>query len=99
MEELKKTDLLIDGEVSIQLNNDTQPSIYRGFKMVDETKFRELRGDDLRKFNQNGILPLIMAHLFSLPLSRELYLRQVEQGKGPPPAPNKAPEASEAVEA
>jgi hypothetical protein len=96
MEELKKTGLLIDGEVTIQLNDQTQPAIYRGFQMIDEAKFRELRGDDLRKFNQNGILPLIMAHLFSLPMSRELYLRQVEQGKGPPPVPVQAPETAEA---
>ncbi|MBA3676443.1 MAG: SapC family protein [Sphingosinicella sp.] len=96
MEELNKTDLLIDGEVSIQLNDQTQPSIYRGFKMVDETKFREMRGDDLRKFNQNGILQLVMAHLFSLPLSRELYLRQLDQGKGPTPAPLENPQTVEA---
>ena len=97
MEELKKLDLLIDGEVTIQLNDQSQPSTYRGFKMVNEEKFRELRGDDLRKMNQNGILPLVIAHLFSLPLSRELYLRQVEQGKGPAVAPAvKAPETADA---
>jgi len=87
MDELNKSGLLIDGEVTIQLNDQTQPSIYRGFKLVDEQKFRDLKGNDLRKFNQNGMLPLIMAHIFSLPLSRELYLRQVEQGKGPAPQP------------
>ena len=97
MEELKKADLLIDGEVTIQLNDQSQPSTYRGFKMVNEEKFRELRGDDLRKMNQSGLLPLIIAHLFSLPLSREIYLRQVEQGKGPAPQPaTKAPETAEA---
>jgi hypothetical protein len=87
VEELKKADLLIDGEVTVQLNDQTQPSIYRGFKMVDEKKFMELRGDELRKFNQNGILPLIIAHLMSLPLARDIYLRQVEQKKGPAPMP------------
>ena len=37
----------------------------------------------LRKINQNGILPLIMAHLFSLPLIREIFGRQMQQGKVP----------------
>ncbi len=83
VEELKKADLLIDGELSIQVNDQEQPFVYRGFKMVDEAKLRELRGDELRKFNQNGILPLIMAHLFSLSLAREIFQKQVEQGKGP----------------
>ena len=57
--------------------------------MINEEKLRELRGDELRKMNQNGMLPLIMAHLFSLQLIREIFGKQVQQGKGPqiPPAP------------
>lgn len=96
MEELKKLDILMDGELSVQLGNDTQPNIYRGFRMVDEQKFRDLRGDELRRINQNGILPLLMAHLFSLPLSRDIFLRQVEQGKGPKPIPMPAAAPAEA---
>jgi hypothetical protein len=56
----------MDGEVSIQQEGQEQPFIYRGFKMIDETKLRDLRGDTVRKLNQNGILALIHAHLFSL---------------------------------
>ena len=51
--------------------------------MVNQDKLRELRGDQLRKWNENGLLPLIFAHLFSLDLMREIFARQVEQGKGP----------------
>lgn len=83
MEELKKLDLLMDGEVSIQQEGNEQPFIYRGFKMVDEEKLRNLRGDELRKINQNGLLPLIHAHLFSLQLMREIFAQQVHQGKVP----------------
>jgi hypothetical protein len=54
--------------------------------MVDEDKFRNLRGDELRKLNQNGALPLIMAHMFSLSVIREIFARQVQQGTGPVPA-------------
>ena len=76
-------DLLIDGEVTIQPEGAAQPFIYRGFRMVDEEKVRDMDGDELRKINQNGILPLIMAHLFSLPLIREMFGRQMQQGKIP----------------
>ncbi|MEO7240914.1 MAG: SapC family protein, partial [Sphingomicrobium sp.] len=60
-----------------------QPFVYRGFQMVDEEKLRNMRGDELRKLNQNGMLPLIYAHLFSLTQIREVFSRQVAQGKGP----------------
>ena len=83
VEDLKKSGLLIDGEVAIQPEGAEQPFIYRGFKMVDEEKLRELRGDELRKFNQSGLLPLIYAHLFSLSQIRDLFARQVRLGKGP----------------
>ena len=88
MQELKKSGLLMDGEVAIQPEGADQPFIYRGFQMVDEEKLRELRGDELRKMNQNGMLPLIFAHLFSLGQIREVFARQVQQGKGPAVVPN-----------
>jgi hypothetical protein len=83
MDELKQSELLMDGEVAIQPEGATQPFIYRGFQMIDEDKFRNLRGDELRKLNQNGALPLIMAHLFSLSVIRDVFSRQVKQGTGP----------------
>jgi len=83
MTELKESGLLMDGEVAIQPEGADQPFIYRGFQMVDEEKFRNLRGDELRKLNQNGALPLIMAHLFSLSVIRDIFARQVQQGNGP----------------
>ncbi len=81
--ELNELDLLIDGEVSIQPGDSAQPFIYRGFRMVDEQKFRDLHGDQLRKINQNGILPLIVAHLFSLSMIRDIFARQMAMGKVP----------------
>ena len=83
VEELEKLKLLMDGEVAIQQEGNEQPFIYRGFRMVDEAKLRELRGDTLRTLNQSGVLALIYAHLFSLQLIREIFGRQVQQGKGP----------------
>jgi hypothetical protein len=83
VQELEKMGLLMDGEVSIQQNGVEKPFIYRGFKMIDEAKLRDLRGDELRKINQNGILPLIYAHLFSLQIMREVFAKQVEAGKMP----------------
>ena len=87
--EIKKTDLLMDGEVAIQPEGSDQPFIYRGFRMVDEEKLREMRGDELRKMNQSGLLPLIYAHLFSLSQIRDVFGRGVQQGKGPIAAPAK----------
>ena len=83
MAELKDSGLLIDGEASVQVAGTEQPFVYRGFQMVAEEKFRDLRGDELRKFNQNGILQLALAHLFSLALVPEIFSKQVRQGKGP----------------
>ncbi len=83
VDELIKHDLLMDGEVSIQQQGTEQPFVYRGFKMIDQEKLRDLRGDVLRTMNQNGMLALIFAHLFSLEHMSEVFARQVQQGKGP----------------
>jgi hypothetical protein len=85
MIELREGGLLMDGEVSIQQDGNEQPFIYRGFQMIDEQKLADLRGDQLRKMSQSGMLPLIYAHLFSLALMREIFARQVQQGKMPTP--------------
>jgi hypothetical protein len=87
VKELKDSGLLMEGEVSIQPDEAEQPFIYRGFRMVDEEKLRELRGDELRKMNQSGMLALIFAHISSLALIRDVFYRQVQQGKGPIAAP------------
>lgn len=83
MQELTKHELLIEGELSVQLDGMEQPFIYRGFRMVEEKKLRDVRGDVLRSWNQSGLLPLVYAHLFSLELVREIFGMQVRQGKGP----------------
>jgi hypothetical protein len=83
--ELEKHGLLIDGEVSVQPEGASQPFVYRGFRMVDENKLREMRGDVLRSWAQNGMLPLIHAHLFSLDLVREVFARQMQKGLLPAP--------------
>jgi hypothetical protein len=91
VEELTKGDLLMDGEVAIQPEGFEQPFVYRGFRMVDEEKLRNLRGDELRRMNQNGILPLLYAHLFSLSEMRSIFGRQMQQGKAPAQVPQPAP--------
>ena len=87
MADLKDTGLLEEGEVTIQAEGMTQPYIYRGFQMVNEERLRDLRGDQLRKMNQNGMLVLIHAHLFSLNLMTDIFNRQMAQGKVPPQMP------------
>lgn len=87
--ELKKHDLLMDAELTFQREGDEKPMVYRGFKMVNQEKLREVRGDVLRTWNQNGMLPLIFAHLYSLDLVKGIFSRQIRQDKLPK-APNAA---------
>jgi len=96
VKELDALDILIDGEVSIQPDGAGQPFLYRGFRMVDEQKLKDMDGETLHRLNQNGILPLLMAHLFSLGLMRELFARQMQQGKVPeaPAAASDAPQGN-----
>jgi hypothetical protein len=90
VKELQAAEMLIDGEASVQPAG-SDPFIYRGFQMVAEEKLRDMRGDSLRKMNQNGMLPLMLAHLFSLTLFPELFSRQLRQGKGPQLQPASEP--------
>jgi len=84
LEELKKLDILMDGEVAITRgDNPDKPFVYRGFRMVDEKKLRELPAETLEALNKNGLLMLIHAHLFSMNLMRLIFERQVAQGKMP----------------
>ncbi|UAK23564.1 SapC family protein [Sphingomonas nostoxanthinifaciens] len=86
--DLQEMGLLEDGEITIQNEQFPQPFVYRGFQMVSEAKLRELRGDQLRKMNQNNMLPLIFAHLFSLSLMSDVFGRQMVQGKVPAQIPS-----------
>lgn len=86
MNELREASLLMDGEVSIKTEEDAPPFVYRGFQMVDEQKLADLRGDQLRKMSQSGMLPLLYAHLFSLSLMRDIFARQAGLGLTPQPA-------------
>jgi hypothetical protein len=87
MKDLEETGLLEEGELTIAHPSNPQPYVYRGFRMINENKLRDLRGDQLRKMQQNGMLTLIYAHLFSLGLTSEIFGRQAEQGKLPPQQP------------
>ena len=92
MDELAKLDILMDGEIAITRNDmPDKPFIYRGFQMVSEEKLRDLHGDQLRKLNQNGMLPLIFAHVFSLSLMSDIFSMQMQQGKVPTQSAEPAP--------
>lgn len=81
--ELLEHKLLIDGEFTIQPTDAAQPYVYRGFRFVSEEALRNLRGDVARKMIQSGAMALIHAHIFSLSLARDIFARQVQQGKQP----------------
>ena len=75
--------LMTDGEFSAQLPGATQPHVYRGFQIVSEDALKNLRGDVARKWLQNGLMPLVYAHLFSLQRMGDIFNRQVRQGQLP----------------
>jgi len=84
VKELTDAELLMDGEVAIQqADKPDQPYIYRGFRMVNQDKLKELDGDKLKAWHDNGMLPLVYAHLMSLDLMRFIFAKQTELGKGP----------------
>ena len=73
MEEVEKLGLLMEGQAQIQNPGMEQPATFAGFRMVDEAKMQNLRGDQARKMVQNGLMGLLYAHLFSLSQMRELF--------------------------
>ncbi|MFA9200055.1 MAG: SapC family protein [Cypionkella sp.] len=84
LEELKKHDLLMDGEVAITQGSDPdKPYVYRGFRMINEEKLRELDPAVLKEWTGSGLLAILFAHLFSLERMRVIFERQVSQGKMP----------------
>lgn len=86
MEQLEKHELLMDGEIAITQNDQPdKPFVYRGFRMVDEKKLAEMSDEKILELHKNGMLVLIHAHLFSLAQMRNIFGRQVQQGKMPAP--------------
>lgn len=84
VKELQEHGLLMDGEIAISTNeNPDQPFIYRGFQMVNQDKLREVKAEQLDTWNTSGFMMLVHAHIFSLELMRDIFARQVGQGKGP----------------
>ncbi len=73
MEEIEKLGLLMDGQAQIQNPGMEQPATFSGFRMVDESKLQNIRGDQARKMVQNGMMGLLYAHLFSLSQIREMF--------------------------
>lgn len=77
LNEMAELDLLMDAEATIQ-EGDT-PMMFRGFRMIDEKKVQELRGDQARKMVKSGAMGLIYAHFFSLGTLRDLYAIRQER--------------------
>ena len=84
VQELVDAEILMEGEVAIDTPNSDKPFVYRGFQMVNEEKLKEIRGDQARKWVQNGMMPLIYSHMMSLQLVRDIFAMQLQQDKVPP---------------
>ena len=83
--DIREQKLLTDGEFNAQPDGAPQPYIYRGFQIISEDAVKNLRGDVARKWLQNGLMPLIYAHLFSLQRMADIFGRQAQRGMLPPP--------------
>jgi hypothetical protein len=84
IEELNRKELLMDGEIAITRNDDPErPYVYRGFKMINEEKLREIDAETARQWTTNGIMALIFAHMFSMDVMRIIFGRQMAQNKVP----------------
>lgn len=81
--ELADAKLIIDGEFTVEVPDQPQPFVYRGFQMLSEEAVKNLRGDIARRLLQNGALPLIHAQVFSMQLMGEVFGRQVNRGLMP----------------
>lgn len=83
LDKLQELDLLTDGQLSIKLPETGSPLLYQGFKIVGEEKLRALPEASITELVRTGMLPAIVAHLLSLDLLRDLFTKQIAQGKGP----------------
>ena len=83
--DIQEQKLLTDGEFTAQPTGAPQPYVYRGFQIISEDAVKNLRGDVARKWLQNGLMPLIYAHLFSLQRMADIFGRQAQRGQLPPP--------------
>ena len=81
--EIKDAGLFMDGEVAIQREGEDKPFVYRGFKMIDQEKLRDISAEKLAEWHKNGLLMLIHAHIYSLELMRIIFARQAQQGTAP----------------
>ena len=99
MDELRKADLLMNGEIAIQAaERPDQPFTYRGFQMIDQEKLKNASDESFAAWQKNGMLPLIHAHIFSLDLMRTIFARQVQQGTAPQAFQNPGQAAGEAAD-
>lgn len=73
VDELEKLELLMDGQAQIRNPDMEKPATFAGFRMIDEKKLQNLRGDKARRMVQNGMMGLVYAHLFSLSQVRDLF--------------------------
>lgn len=91
MQVVNDLDILMDGEVAITRGDQPDtPFVYRGFRMVDEAKLRDLPMEKIDEITKSGVMVLIHAHLFSLNLMRSIFERQMAMGKVPVMTPNTA---------
>ncbi len=67
---LKEKGIIDSWKVNLKLQDKSVP--LSGLEIVSEDKLKEVRAEDLKKWMENGTMPLIYGHLFSLANIRRL---------------------------
>lgn len=74
VKELRDLDLLMDAQANVHFAGQ-EPTVFRGFQIVSEEKYRSLGKEQMQRLVESGALPLIHAHLFSLKNIERLFAR------------------------
>lgn len=64
-ETIRRHGLLVDQNATFEFKTGRRATV-QGFRIVDEAKFQALPGDRVVEWRDNGYLPLLYAHLFSM---------------------------------
>lgn len=70
---IQDNNLLIDGEISVEVPGRDRPFIYRGFQMISEDRLRGLENYAVADLYQRGMLTAMIAHLMSLSLVERVF--------------------------
>lgn len=92
IKEINELGLFMDAQANVRLAG-REPTLFNGFQIVNEQKFKEIPDADLQRLARSGALALIHAHLLSLKNIERLFTQHFS---GPVAGKRKAQESAAA---